>query len=114
MKTENNPLTYIVTTPNLDDTHHHWVQSLAGFTFSIEYQKGRDIAVADALSCVTSKLNAETVKLILDGFTLGTTGRADSHDPMVVDANERIHKQVKETTVQAWAAHMCINLYVMD
>ena len=55
VKTDNNPLAYILTTPNLDATHHHWVGSLAGFTFSIEYQKGRDNAVADTLSHVASK-----------------------------------------------------------
>ena len=37
VKNDNNPLTYILTTPNLDTTWHHWVESLAGFTFSIEY-----------------------------------------------------------------------------
>ena len=52
-------------------TWHHWVvESLAGFTFSIEYQKERDNAVADALSHVTSKLDAEVVKSILDGVTI--------------------------------------------
>ena len=82
VKTENNPLTYILTTPNLDASWHHWVESLAGFTFSIEYQTGRDNAVADAVSHVVSKLNAEIVKSILDGITVGTTGRDDAHDPI--------------------------------
>ena len=27
---------------------------------------------------------------------------------------KRIHKQVEETAVQAWANHMCINLHVLD
>ena len=81
VKTDNNPLTYILTTPNLDATQHHWVESLAGFTFSIKYQKGRDNAVADVLSHVASNLNAEAVKSILDGVTMGTIGRADAHDP---------------------------------
>ena len=99
VKTDNNPLTYILTTPNLDATQHHWVKSLAGFTFSIEYQKGRDNAVADALSHVTSKLNAEAVKSILDRVTIGTAGRADAHDPVVAEADERIHKPVEETAV---------------
>ena len=40
VKTENNPLTYIMTTPNLDATQHCWVESLTRFTFSIKYQKG--------------------------------------------------------------------------
>ena len=68
----------------------------------------------DALSHVMSKLNAESVKSILDGVTRGTTGRADAHDPVVVEADEKIHWQVKETAVQAEAAHVCVNMHVMD
>ena len=114
MKTDNNPLTYILTTPNLDATQHCWVESLAGFRFSIGYQKGRDITVVDALSHVVSKLNTEAVKSILDGVTIGTAGRANAHDLMVAEANERIHKQVEESVVQAWATHMHVNLHVTD
>ena len=82
--------------------------------FSTEYQKGRNNAVADALNHVASKLDAEVVKSILDGVTIGTIGRADAHDPVVAEANEMIHKQVEETAVQAWATHTCVNLHVMD
>ena len=114
VKTNNNPLTYILATPNLDATWHHWMESLAGFTFSIEYQKGRDNAVADSLSCVVSKLDAEVMKSILDGVTIGTVRRSDAHDPMVAEADERIHKQVEETAVQARATHTHVNLHVMD
>ena len=108
MKTDNNSLTYILTTPHLDATQHHWVESLAGFTFSIEYKKGRDNAVADTLIYVTSKLNTETVKSILDGVAIGTAGRTDAHDLMVAEADEGIHKHVKETAVQALATHTCM------
>ena len=114
MKTNNNPLNCILSTPSLDATQHHWVDSLEGFMFSIEYQKGRDNAVADALSHVTSKLDTEVVKSILDGDTIGTIGRANAHDPTVAEAEERIHKQVEETAVQANDTHTCVNLYVMD
>ena len=114
LKTDNNPLTYILTTPNLEATQHCWVESMAGFTFSTEYQKGRDNAVADVLSHVWSKLNAVAVNSILDGFTIGTAGRADTHDPMVAEADKRIHKQVEETAVQVQATHMHVNLHVMD
>ena len=102
VKTDNNPLTYILTTPNLDATWHHRVELLAGVTFSIKYQKGRDNAVADALCHVASKLNAEAVNSILDGVTIGTTGRVNAHDPVVAEADKRIHKQVEETAVQVW------------
>ena len=105
VKTDNNPLTYILTILNLDASQHYWVESLAGFAFSIKYQKGRDNAVAHALSHL-----AEALKWI----TIGTVGRADAHDPVVAEANERIHKLVEETAVQAWATHAHVNVHVME
>ena len=40
VRTDDNPLTYIMTTPNLDATGHQWVGALARFNFQLEYQKG--------------------------------------------------------------------------
>ena len=40
VKPDNNPLTYIMTTPNLDATGHQWVGVLVRFNFQLEYQKG--------------------------------------------------------------------------
>ena len=40
VKTDNNPLTYIMTTPNLDTTGHCWVSALAKYDLQLEYQKG--------------------------------------------------------------------------
>ena len=114
VKTNNNPLTYIMTTPNLDATQHCWVESLARFTFSIEYQNGQDQAATDALSQVTSKLDVEPVESILDGVTVGTVDRADTHYPVVAEAGEEIHKQVLETVVQARAAHTHVKLHVTN
>ena len=50
VRTDNNPLTYIMTAPNLDATGHGWVGALVRFNFQLEYQKGWDNTVADALS----------------------------------------------------------------
>ena len=36
VRTDNNPLTYIMTTPNLDATGHRWVGALAKFDFWLE------------------------------------------------------------------------------
>ena len=36
VKMDNNPLTYILTTPNLDTMGHHWVGALASFEFKLE------------------------------------------------------------------------------
>ena len=56
MRTDNNPLTYIMTTPNLDAMGHRWVNTLAGFYFKIEYLKGTNNKVADILSHVETRL----------------------------------------------------------
>ena len=54
VKTDNNPLTYFMSTPNLDATGHCWVSALTNYDVCLEYQKGQDNAAADALSQVTS------------------------------------------------------------
>ena len=50
VRTDNNPLTYIMTAPNLNATGHQRVGALARFNFQLEYQKGWDNTVADVLS----------------------------------------------------------------
>ena len=50
VRSDNNPLMYIMTIPNLDATGHQWVGALAKFNFWLEYQKARDNTVADMLS----------------------------------------------------------------
>ena len=50
--TDNNPLTYIMTTPNLDAVGQRWVAAMAGYNFEIEYVHGKDNKVPDALSRV--------------------------------------------------------------
>ena len=52
---DNNLLTYILTTPNLDALGHHWVAALAGYNMKLEYLKGSNNKVADALSRVSTQ-----------------------------------------------------------
>ena len=98
VKTDNNPLTYIMTTPNLDATGHQWVGALVKFNFQLEYQKGQDNAVADALSQITTCLGLEAMQSILDGATLGATQRAEGEDPAVVEGDQEKEKEVLVTT----------------
>ena len=70
-QTDNNPLTYNMTMPNSDATRHHWVESVAQYTFHIKNQKGHDNTVADVLNRITTRLNTETVKSILYGVSMG-------------------------------------------
>ena len=48
--TDNNPLTYVLSTAKLNATGHRWVAQLADFDFSIKYRPGRCNADADGLS----------------------------------------------------------------
>ena len=49
---DNNPLMYILTTPSLDATSHHWVGALASYNFDLEYLKGAENGATNALSQV--------------------------------------------------------------
>ena len=48
--TDNNPLTYVLTSAKLDATSQRWVADLASFNFSIVYRSGKQNIDADALS----------------------------------------------------------------
>ena len=61
VRTASNPLTYIMTTPNLDATGHQWVGALVIFNFKLGYQKGWDNTVADVLSQITTHLSPKAV-----------------------------------------------------
>ena len=84
VKTDNNPLTYIMMTPNLDATGHQWAGAPAKFNFQLEYQKGCDNTVADVLSWVTTHLDPDMVRMILNGVTLGAAHWAEVHNHTVI------------------------------
>ncbi len=48
--TDNNPLTYILTTSKLNACGQRWVNELASYNFNIHYKPGKENAVADCLS----------------------------------------------------------------
>ena len=50
VRTDNNPLTYIFSSANLDAARQRWVAQLASYNFALEYQKGKDNTVANFLS----------------------------------------------------------------
>lgn len=56
--TDNNPLTYILSTAKLNATGHRWVCELSEFDFSIKYRPGKSNADADGLSHMPLDINA--------------------------------------------------------
>ena len=112
--TDNNLLTYIMTTPNLDATRHHWVESLTQYTFDIKYQKGWDNTRADVVSRMTTRLDTETVTLVLSGVNMGTAQWAGTYIPPVIEAGDEIDKQTQERAVQTLATWPQVKLHVMN
>ena len=55
-----------------------------------EYQKGHDNMVVDVLSHITTRLDPETVKSILNGVTLGMAHWAKVHDPAMVEGDQHL------------------------
>ena len=68
--TDNNPLTYVLTTAKLDATGHRWVAALSNYTFSIIYKPGKGHIDADALSCIrwpeAMELDSHTVHAVCE------------------------------------------------
>ena len=78
MRTDNNPLTYVLTMPNLDATGHRWVGTLASFQFELEYQKGTNNGAADALSQVPISHSWQTIQSLLEGAIIGAAERGET------------------------------------
>ena len=56
----NNPLTYILTTANLDATGHRWFAKHAKCTFTVYYHSGKSNVEVDALSRIPLDQNIKT------------------------------------------------------
>ena len=93
VKTNNDPLTYIMTTLNLDATGYWWVGALKRFNFQLEYQKGCDNIIADVLSWITTPPWPRHGEVCPRWSNLGATHRVESHDPAVVESDHGMKKR---------------------
>ena len=73
VRMDNNPLTYILTMPNLDALGHCWVATLTSYNMKLEYLKGSNNKVTDALSHAQEKLDEETATELLNCAHNGNT-----------------------------------------
>ena len=62
--TDNNPLTYVLSSAKLDATGHRWLAALAAFDFDLVYRPGHANADADGLSRIPGQttLSSETIR----------------------------------------------------
>ena len=49
---DNSPLTYVLSSTELDTTDHWWVAGLANYDFTLKYHSGKVNVDADALSSI--------------------------------------------------------------
>ena len=114
--TDNNPLTYIFSSANLDAAGQRWVAHLTSYNFSLEYQKGKDNTVADFLSQMNERLPKEEVqeylnpiphpgvKAVLDNTITPIEERAEQGVRLTPDCK----KGSQEVTVEARPARLAI------
>ena len=99
IRTDNNPLTYVLTMPNLDAVGHRWVAAMAGYNFEIQYVRRSDNKVADALSHVGECLDEDNVKELLDQSAIKellshAMPQAESDDPRVTQEHEKAEGEI--------------------
>ena len=103
VRTDNNPLTYVMMTPNLDAIRHRWVAAMAGYNFEIEYIHGSDNKVCDALSRVGGHLDEDAIKELLDEGAIKEllshathygVPRAEADDPRVTQEHEKMEGEI--------------------
>ena len=71
--TDNNPLTYVLTSAKLDGTGHRWLAPLSSFKFKLIYRSGKSNGDADGLSRrpqaqETTEMFPEVVKAISQAY----------------------------------------------
>ena len=92
--TDNNPLTYILTTAKLDAMVHRWTAGLANYNFHIHYKSGKCNAEADALSQIDWEKCDNTIQAdsIQETVAAAITGQVANHieaipcKPQVIDS----------------------------
>ena len=103
--TDNNPLTYVLSTAKLNSTGHRWVSELADYNFDIKYRPGKVNKDADTLSRFpldinqyTSSCTQETSQEVIsatlsgimalqDGGTVWITAVSDSTEILNFDSD---------------------------
>ena len=89
--TDNNPLTYVLTTAKLDASGHRWVAALANYNFSISYRSGKLNVDADGLSRLPEgSLPERVVYPDILKAVLNTCHEADDQEPLAACVSPQI------------------------
>ena len=83
--TDNNPLTYILTTAKLNATGHRWVAEVADFDFLIKYRPGKIHKDADTMSRLLLKVDDYTEQIPQDEVKtmISTISNTNYQQPLI-------------------------------
>ena len=102
--TDNNPLTYILSTAKLDAMGHSWVASLGPYNFSLHYKPGKLNCDVDVLSHINwESISPEVVQATMDLAHVDRTlildpeirGRKSTNEPFVLKSL-RMNKAIRK------------------
>ena len=108
--TDNNPLTYILTSARLDATGHRWLASLASYNFTVKYRPGKTNTDADILSrlpgreeSVLEELSKDSVQAICNMVHVSNHVESICMSADVVDVDDvDIADDVCSTNAKNW------------
>jgi hypothetical protein len=102
--TDNNPLTYVLSTAKLNATGFRWIGELADFNFTIRYRPGKMNTDADTLSRLrenmskymdscTAETSQDELRAIVHSIQLEDKGKVTwvsslTHDPTVLHGGD--------------------------
>ena len=88
--TDNNPLSYVLSSAKLDATGQRWIVALQGpYNFKVHYKSGKLNQVADSLSRIDREEKMETISEIEVQAILDSEGTADISVPFVGVTEEK-------------------------
>ena len=111
--TDNNPLTYILTTAKLDATDQRWVASLANYTFSIFKRSGKLNVEADALSLILQEntqvdhMEPLIVKTMLQSKLVMNVDIPEVHPQLKVIQKRLVVDSSPKLTNNDWIREQC-------
>ena len=106
--TDNNPLTYVLTTAKLDALGHRWIAGLANYNFHIHYKSGKSNVEADALSRIEwekcdDTIQANSIQAIFAAATAGNVANHIESVPCSIQAIDSLLPSISGTPAMSKA-----------
>lgn len=109
--TDNNPLTYVLTTARLDATGHRWLAALSAYNFNVKYRPGVLNVNADILSRLPKRIQRDAEET--DTETEDAAEDTPDSEYRVI-TRESIAAICKLVTPTAMAETMCLSTQILD